>query len=83
MSFVLMLYYFRSDLFQDLTTEQVKLIANTNSNATLPLASSSGSTSLVYGEIDFNSFANILERTYPQPNDKFVDLGHGTGKVPA
>ena len=31
--------------------------------------------SLVYGEIDFFSFANILDRAAPKPGDVFVDLG--------
>jgi hypothetical protein len=57
---------------------------------------SSQKLSLVYGEIDFFSFANILERSSPKQGDVFVDLGkitkfgcwpilpfcsgHGTGK---
>lgn len=40
-----------------------------------------GSASLVYGEVDFRSFVNILERVGPQPESVFVDLGHGTGKA--
>jgi len=36
---------------------------------------------LTYGEIDFYSFVNILERLNPQPGDSFVDLGHGTGRA--
>jgi hypothetical protein len=41
---------------------------------------SSQKLSLVYGEIDFFSFANILDRAAPKQGDTFVDLGHGTGK---
>lgn len=37
--------------------------------------SSSQKLSLVYGEIDFFSFANILERSSPKRGDVFVDLG--------
>jgi hypothetical protein len=38
------------------------------------------STSLTYGEVDFYSFANILEKANPKLGETFVDLGHGTGK---
>jgi len=35
----------------------------------------------IYGEIDFLSFHNILEKAQPQPNDIFYDLGSGAGKA--
>lgn len=38
-------------------------------------------SSLVYGEIDFFSFAAIMEKVEPQPGELFVDLGHGTGRA--
>lgn len=38
-------------------------------------------SSVVYGEIDFNSFIAILERLSIKSGDVFVDLGHGTGKA--
>jgi hypothetical protein len=37
--------------------------------------------SLVYGDIDFNSFVHILIRASPQPGDVFVDLGSGTSRA--
>jgi hypothetical protein len=39
------------------------------------------SSSLVYGEIDFFSFAAIMEKVNPAPGELFVDLGHGTGRA--
>ena len=38
------------------------------------------SKEFIYGEIDFLSFHNILEKTKPQANEKFYDLGSGAGK---
>ena len=38
-------------------------------------------TSLTYGEIDFWSFADILERIEMSRGDTFVDLGSGTGRA--
>lgn len=35
----------------------------------------------VYGEIRFDSFAQILKMASPQPNDVFYDLGCGIGKA--
>lgn len=39
------------------------------------------SKDFTYGEIDFLSFYNILEKTNPQPNELFYDLGSGAGKA--
>jgi len=38
-------------------------------------------TSLVYGEISFQSFINILDRARPLQGEVFFDLGHGTGRA--
>lgn len=35
----------------------------------------------VYGEIDFLSFHNILEKAGPKPQEIFYDLGSGAGKA--
>eukprot|EP01083_Nonionella_stella_P104270 298588_1 len=37
--------------------------------------------SLAYGEIEFWSFARILEIVDPKPGERFYDLGSGTGKA--
>jgi hypothetical protein len=37
--------------------------------------------SFTYGDIEFSSFANILQRCNPKKGDVFVDLGHGTGRA--
>mmetsp|Transcript_3757 Transcript_3757/g.3880 ORF Transcript_3757/g.3880 Transcript_3757/m.3880 type:complete len:298 (+) Transcript_3757:68-961(+) len=67
------------DSFEQLSTEKAKLLVKTNDIA-------QGSTniknsSLVYGDIDYFSFAHILQLIDPQPNEIFTDLGHGTGRA--
>lgn len=42
---------------------------------------SSQKLSLVYGEVDFFSFANILERAAPKQGEVFVDLGKSISHV--
>lgn len=75
-------YAIWSELFAPLSTEQAKLLVKTGvakmkeSDPSLDASK----TSLTYGDIDFFSFANILERCHPQSNQSFADLGHGTGK---
>lgn len=71
-----------TDLFAFLSTDQAKIMVKSGivkmheENPNLDVES----TSLTYGEVDFFSFANILERVNPQMGETFVDLGHGTGK---
>ena len=67
-----------TELFADLSTEKVKLMVNSAESE--QFVSSQG-TSLTYGEIDFYSFACILEAVGPQKGDVFADLGHGTGRA--
>jgi hypothetical protein len=71
------LYTLWNNIFLDLSTEKAKIIAKSGTGD----QPAPQSLSLVYGEIDFFSFANILERVNPQHNEVFVDLGHGTGKA--
>jgi hypothetical protein len=56
------------DIFQGYSTDHVKRMAAPNSGE-------STQSSLTYGEIDFFSLANILERAQPTRGDVFVDLG--------
>jgi precorrin-6B methylase 2 len=35
----------------------------------------------IYGEIEFSSFSNILDRVQPRSNEIFYDLGCGAGKA--
>jgi SAM-dependent methyltransferase len=37
--------------------------------------------SLIYGEVEFNSFYRVLRKINPQPGLVFYDLGSGTGKA--
>lgn len=55
------------EIFQNYSTDYVKRMASNPED--------SKQSSLTYGEIDFFSFANILERAQPSPGDIFVDLG--------
>jgi hypothetical protein len=65
-------------LFSGISTEKAKQLVKSSD-----IVKSSGgqNTSLTYGEIDFFSFACILEKLGSKPGDTFVDLGHGTGKA--
>lgn len=66
------------NLFADYSTDKAKLIAKSGPEvAEQPI----GNLSLVYGEIDFFSLANIIERADVKEGNIFVDLGHGTGKA--
>ena len=68
-------------IFADLSSDKMKEIAKQNvirtdsENATKTLSAK------VYGEVEFFSFANLLERLDVKNGDKFFDLGHGTGKA--
>ena len=37
--------------------------------------------SLIYGEVDFHSFARVLRKINPVPGGVFYDLGSGTAKA--
>ena len=66
------------ELFQSITTDKAKLLAK---ESVQRMGLNLTNTALVYGEIDFSSFASILERVNPRAGSVFVDLGHGTGKA--
>ena len=72
-------YQIYSDIFRGVDTDVAKALAKKSVDA-LGL-SSNVNTELVYGEIDFHSFASILERVNIPQGSLFVDLGHGTGKA--
>jgi hypothetical protein len=65
-------------LFSGISTEKAKQLVKSSN-----IVKSNGgqNTSLTYGEIDFFSFACVLEKLGSKPGDVFVDLGHGTGKA--
>jgi hypothetical protein len=68
-----------TELFRHIDTDAAKSLAS-KSVAAMGLSVTTH-TELVYGEIDFHSFASILERVNPKRGSVFVDLGHGTGKA--
>ena len=73
-----------SSIFRDFSSERSKKIAKENVRR-LSIAHSENTgekmSSKVYGEIEFHSFCNLLERVGIQKGEVFYDLGHGTGKA--
>lgn len=68
-------------IYQDLSTDKMKALAKSDCSLISIETNTPPSTSLTYGEIDFYSFADILERIQINHGDTFVDLGCGTGKA--
>jgi hypothetical protein len=66
------------NLYEKLPTEKIK--ADVKSSLT---EIEGDQASLVYGDIDFFSFANILVKIKPRTGEIFVDLGSGTGRAVA
>ncbi len=63
-----------SSVFAHISTDNAKQSIKSN-----PLLQSNHS--FTYGDVEFPSFINIMQRCEPQSGDKFVDLGHGTGRA--
>jgi hypothetical protein len=63
-----------NELFAELSTERGKILAKTESGT------GNTASALTYGEIDFFSLIDILERAGVEEGSTYVDLGHGTGK---
>jgi len=68
-------------LFELLATDKMKQLANEEVQQKQSIFGAIPSPALTYGEIDFNSFADILERLDIHQGDTLVDLGSGTGKA--
>lgn len=64
-------------LFRKFSTEMGKQISKLE-RAQLGLEANK---SLVYGEVDFSSFVEILRKVGPSTGKKFYDLGSGTGRA--
>eukprot|EP01041_Mallomonas_annulata_P009260 gene9260-19221_t len=71
-------YRLWTEIYENLSTEKAKLLAKSNPTAIENLALEK--SSLVYGEIDFFSFLDILQRVSIIKGETLVDLGHGTGR---
>lgn len=73
-----------SSIFRDFSSERSKEIAKGNVRR-LSIDNSGDisekMSSKVYGEIEFHSFCNLLERVGIQKGEVLYDLGHGTGKA--
>jgi hypothetical protein len=69
-------------LFQDLTLEHAHIIATTYADE-LSESMSVDTRALVYGEIDFDSFIEVLSVATDGLGrmNKFIDLGHGIGRA--
>lgn len=65
------------DVFSKISTDQAKLLVKSSDE----VKQNKTNVSLVYGEIDFFSFASILQKANPRQGELFFDLGHGTGRA--
>eukprot|EP00968_Pinguiococcus_pyrenoidosus_P013217 scaffold1197_cov228-Pinguiococcus_pyrenoidosus.AAC.3 len=65
-------------IFEDMDVDVGKKLAEKGKDR---LSADQQGPALVYGEIDFFSFATLLEKAQPAPGETFVDLGSGTGKA--
>jgi hypothetical protein len=68
-------------LYEHLTLEQAHIIATTYADEMND--STADPRALVYGEIEFDSFAEVLKVATDglQRQQKFIDLGHGIGRA--
>ena len=66
-------------LFEDISLEKAHIIATTYAEE----LSEADTRALVYGEVDFDSFAEVLRAAIlgMKRCENFVDLGHGTGRA--
>lgn len=65
------------ELFSDTSLEVGKTLSKTEREQ----KQLSEEKSLIYGEVEFNSFYRVLRKINPQPGLVFYDLGSGTGKA--
>ena len=70
-----------STVFKDYTSDRSKEVARNNVRRLSGEAEASVLSSKVYGEVEFYSFCNLLERIDIKQGETFFDLGHGTGKA--
>eukprot|EP01035_Chromulina_nebulosa_P021398 gene21398-27721_t len=66
-----------NDLFSDTSIEVGKALSKKERER----KNLNSEKSLIYGEVDFNSFYDILRIINPKPGLTFYDLGSGTGKA--
>lgn len=71
--------YVYDDLFEGLSLERAHIIATTYADE----LSEGDTRALVYGEVDFDSFAEVLRCATDgiARSKKFIDLGHGIGRA--
>jgi hypothetical protein len=77
-------YSLFSNIFKNFTSEISKELAKNNVRRLDTINDTDEAKKLgskVYGEIEFYSFCNLLERIDIKENETFYDLGHGTGKA--
>ena len=67
---------FSSDRSKEVAKNNVRRLAGQNHDEEVGKIGSK-----VYGEIEFYSFCNLLERISIKKGETFYDLGHGTGKA--
>jgi SAM-dependent methyltransferase len=66
-----------NELFFDTSLEVGKTLSKNERDEKLLAAEKS----LIYGEVEFNSFYRVLRKINPAPGTVFYDLGSGTGKA--
>lgn len=70
-----------NQIFTHSPVERAKHIAKMYTDEIVSSNALKNLPSLTYGEIEFFSFWNIIQRCCPSKGDVFVDLGHGTGRA--
>lgn len=73
-----------STVFKDFSTDRSKEVAKNNVRRLAGAGHEDEIDTIgpkVYGEIEFYSFCNLLERIHIKRGETFYDLGHGTGKA--
>ena len=68
-------------VYQDYTSDRSKEIARQNVLRQGDAAAAESLSSKIYGEVEYYSFANLLERADIQEGETLFDLGSGTGKA--
>lgn len=65
------------NLFHDTSIEVGKTLSKSERHA----KNLDDDKSLIYGEVEYDSFYDVLRLIHPQHGQVFYDLGSGTGKV--
>ena len=70
-----------ADVFNEMFSDTTLEVGKTLSKGERDLKGLGEEKSLIYGEVEFQSFYRVLRKINPQPGLIFYDLGSGTGKA--